>query len=210
MERHLKSSPPFISLIGVGILTLFGKAGDAVAPTLVGSMPLFLLCLNANDLHCALTSTTVDTFPWFAVALVRRLAEDPFFFYLGWRHGKDAIEWAHRFCPSIKDHLTESSFERFRNASYLAVVLEPGAVVCTLAGASNMPPHMFVSLNIVGTTARLLLIRAIGWVFSSPVHLALDFIAGYRFLLLCPTILLAVVASWGLASRWRKSELKSE
>jgi hypothetical protein len=64
-------------------LTVAGKAGDALAPSLVGDAPLLLLALNSNDLHLALTAVSVPLIPWVLVGMLRRLAEDPVFYMIG-------------------------------------------------------------------------------------------------------------------------------
>eukprot|EP01048_Picozoa_sp_COSAG05_P025076 COSAG05_NODE_6205_length_1000_cov_1.571587_1_plen_127_part_00 len=74
---------PFCFTGAIIALTIAGKAGDALAPSLVHSFPLLLLALNANDLHLALTATLVPWPPWLVVGMARRLAEDPVFFLIG-------------------------------------------------------------------------------------------------------------------------------
>lgn len=68
---------PWVYTIALAVVTVAGKAGDALAPALLGSQPLLLLALNANDVHLALTSTTVPVVAWTVVGMIRRLAEDP-------------------------------------------------------------------------------------------------------------------------------------
>ena len=68
---------PWAYTIALAVVTVAGKAGDALAPALLGSQPLLLLALNANDVHLALTSTTVPVVAWTFVGMARRLAEDP-------------------------------------------------------------------------------------------------------------------------------------
>jgi membrane protein DedA with SNARE-associated domain len=66
-----------------------------------------------------------------------------------------------RTSPGILRKIEASKpwFERF---SVLAVILEPGAVVCLLAGWSKMRAATFWSVNVFGTLARVLLVRRIG------------------------------------------------
>ena len=70
-------SLPLVYTIALAVVTIAGKAGDALGPALVGSHPLLLLVLNANDMHLAVTSTTVPLMAWTIVGMIRRLAEDP-------------------------------------------------------------------------------------------------------------------------------------
>ena len=66
---------------------------------LLNSRPLLLLALNANDLHCALTTVSVPVVSWFIVASLRRIAEDPLFFLVGWRYREPALSWLYALRP---------------------------------------------------------------------------------------------------------------
>eukprot|EP00439_Symbiodinium_sp_Y106_P041017 s2419_g5.t1 len=58
-----------------------------------------------------------------------------------------------RRLPGSAEALKRAS-DAFARFSALAVVVEPGAVVCLLAGASKMRPATFTALNVGGTIAR--------------------------------------------------------
>eukprot|EP00435_Cladocopium_sp_Y103_P001261 s2018_g1.t1 len=83
---------PWIYTAAIGVLTIAGKAGDAFGPVLVSEWPLSLLVLNSNDLHLGLTSPTTHWLPWYIIGTLRRLAEDPVFFLIGW-HYSDSGLW---------------------------------------------------------------------------------------------------------------------
>jgi membrane protein YqaA with SNARE-associated domain len=134
---------------------------------LLNSRPVLLLALNANDLHCALTTVSVPVLPWFVLATLRRIAEDPLFFLVGWHYREPALLWLYAICQfsasvyaSCRNHLRGSCIRGmvrrgkwsprseetvrktealFRRSSYAAVLIDPGAIVCCLAGASRMP-----------------------------------------------------------------------
>ena len=55
---------PRLYTASILLLTLAGKAGDVLAPTLLTPHPLLLLALNANDLHLALTSAHSQLLAW--------------------------------------------------------------------------------------------------------------------------------------------------
>ena len=55
---------PRLYTASILLLTLAGKAGDVLAPTLLTPHPLLLLALNANDLHLALTSAHTQLLGW--------------------------------------------------------------------------------------------------------------------------------------------------
>lgn len=200
--QHGTIRPPFAFTVAIIVLTVAGKIGDAAAPALVGSHPLGLLALNANDLHCGLTSTTVSFLPWLVVALMRRLAEDPLFFLIGWYYRAAALEWVKAWSPDAAEGFTKAE-AYFRRASYAAVVVEPGAVVCSLAGAARMSPAVFFSLNIAGTLARLLLIRVLGGLFPEQLELALSVVHSYQRYFLLLAVGLTALATWKMLG-WRR------
>ncbi|CAE7211220.1 SAMC2, partial [Symbiodinium natans] len=92
---------------------------------------------------------------------------------------KDAVEGRTKVWPGCADDFlalqrsstalrrASSAFARF---SALAVVVEPGAVVCLLAGASKMRPATFTALNIGGTIARLLALRLLASSLPGPLE----------------------------------------
>ena len=182
---------------GIVLLTVAGKLGDAFAPALVVEWPLLLLALNSNDLHCGLTSAAVPLGPWFLVTLLRRLAEDPLFFFVGWYYREAALDLVRNWSPGAAERITQAE-DYFRRASYAAVVIEPGAIVCSLAGAARMSPTAFFALDIGGTSARLLLIRGLGALFPEPLQAALGFVESYQRWVLGVAVLLTALATWKL------------
>ena len=188
---------PALFTAGITILTIAGKLGDALAPTLVSGWPLTLLALNSNDLHCGLTSTTVNLGPWFTVSMLRRLAEDPLFFSVGWYYRDSLLHWVRQWSHSTAEGFTQAE-AYFRRASYAAVMIDPGAVVYALAGAARMSPWIFFTLNVTGTSVRLLLIRGLGVLFLEQLRLLLEMVQNYQFHILVITTLITLIGAWRL------------
>jgi len=215
-------------------LTVAGKAGDVLGVALVsGKWALALLALNANDLHCGLTAATVPPLPWFCVALARRLAEDPLFFYIGWTYRDQALALARSStlwwgggggsisgsgggsddpaeppaaaAAEADDAAADRTIARFRRAAHWAVVVEPGALVCVLAGASRMPPATFALLNVAGTAARLAAIRVLGVAFRAPLAVGLGWIATHRLPLLVIACAATAAGSAGLTAGLKRA-----
>jgi hypothetical protein len=159
------------ALVAAAVLVqLAGKAGDATAPMLLAARrPRLLLALNANDAHCALTTGAFDRTQWLAISLARRLIEDPLFFRLGRAHRSSALAWLHWMGGEPARAAFESLEASFRRASVMAVVIEPGAMVCCAAGATRMEPRLFWTLNVLGTCARLIVIWLSGAVLERPI-----------------------------------------
>lgn len=154
-------SSPHAIVVALVVVNLIGKAGDAFAAMLVESHPLTLLALNANDAHMALTAGHTPFASYVIVSLLRRLLEDPLYFHLGATRAAGAARALDATNPGLRRKLERAKpwFERF---SIFAVVTEPGAVVCLLAGWSKMRAGAFWSANVLGTLARVLLIRRLG------------------------------------------------
>jgi len=184
--------PLYLTLVLVAFMVA-GKAGDILAPTLLVDAPLTLLILNSNDLHLALTCNSVKRLPWLLVGTLRRLAEDPVCFLIGFWYGEDAMRWLTNRSPDLSNKVAKAQ-NLFRRASYLAVVFEPGMVICFIAGASKMSLVLFFTLNILGTFARLALIRALGEQFPAQIELLLQVIEGYKpfFLLSTFTVTMSI------------------
>mmetsp|Transcript_12250 Transcript_12250/g.43208 ORF Transcript_12250/g.43208 Transcript_12250/m.43208 type:complete len:261 (-) Transcript_12250:133-915(-) len=179
------------------ILTAAGKAGDALGPAWVESRPLTLLALNANDLHLGLTVPGTAPLLWFVIGTLRRLAEDPVFFLIGWHYRDAGLRWLQKRFPGSAGRLEQAS-SAFRRFSGLAVVLEPGAVVCLLAGASRMQPWVFFTLNISGTVARLALIRVVAAALPRPLEVVLGLVRRFSLPLLLLASTAALLSIWGL------------
>ena len=177
------------------LVVIFGTAalGNALFPTLVNDHPLLLLALNATTRHLVATSTSVDVVPYVAVALVRRLAEDPLLYLLGRRHGDAAVEWMGRRLGGAR--LLEAARRRFRFWGTPLVFFFPGGVVCVLAGAAGMPAPLFLLLNVAGTLVTILLLRSAGEQVEGPLTSALDFVGDNVVTLTVASVLLTAAAA---------------
>lgn len=159
----------------LAVIATSAVVGNALAPTLLVRHPLLLLALNATTRHLVLTSTTIDVVPYVVVGLGRRLLEDPFLFLLGRWYGDDAIAW-------VDDKVGAGAFLRavqrnFHRVGWLLVAVAPGGVVCVLAGISRMRTGVFLTLNILGTLATIVVLRRFGDTFAGPIKLILTFSA---------------------------------
>eukprot|EP00927_Polykrikos_kofoidii_P082513 TRINITY_DN8225_c0_g1_i1.p1 TRINITY_DN8225_c0_g1~~TRINITY_DN8225_c0_g1_i1.p1 ORF type:complete len:190 (-),score=30.97 TRINITY_DN8225_c0_g1_i1:361-930(-) len=151
------------------VVTVAGKSGDVLGPVLAAERPLALLVLNSNDLHLSLTVAGTSICPWLLIGTLRRTVEDPLFFLIGWYYREKALRWLQERWQ-IKTADIEAASSRFARISAAAVFVEPGAVVCTLAGAARMAPWWFATLNVFGTLARLVFIRSVAVQWSGPVQ----------------------------------------
>ena len=178
------------------LVVVFGTAaiGNAVAPSLLGTHPALLLALNATTRHLLLTSTSVDVVTWTLIGLGRRLLEDPFLYFLGRWQGDEALAWVDgkvgggRWLDLVR--------RRFRLLGYPLVALAPGGVVCLLAGASGMGPVAFLTLNVLGTLATLVALRALGEEAAQPIAQVVAFAARNPLPLTVLTVVLTGIWVW--------------
>ncbi len=192
--------PPLVLI--VPLVVIFGTAalGNALFPLLVNDHPLWLLALNATTRHLVATSTSVDVVPYVAVALTRRLIEDPFLYLLGRRYGDGAVEWMGRKLGAGR--LLRAGQRNFRLWGIVLVFFFPGGVVCVLAGASGMSLWLFLTLNVLGTLVTIALLRSAGEEVAGPLTYVLDFVGDNVVSLTVLSVLITVVA---LARRRRKA-----
>ncbi|KAK3253193.1 hypothetical protein CYMTET_37543 [Cymbomonas tetramitiformis] len=165
-----------------------------LAPSLVTTRPLLLLLLNSNDLHLALTSSTTSQVHYYVVGGLRRCAEDPLYFLLGYIYGERAIQW---ILSNVHkgQQLLKSVQPWFRRGAPLCVLIYPNTVTSILAGASKLSPISFMLLTLLGTMARLIIIRGVGTFFAEWVNFLNDWVAEYQVLLTAATVCMGFIGA---------------
>jgi membrane protein DedA with SNARE-associated domain len=178
-------------LVPIAALVVATNVGNALFPTLSTSQPLLLLALDARNRNLILVANQLEALSYYVVGTLRLLVADPLFYLLGFWYGESALQWVERRSDSGGRYLRMmESF--FAKAAYPLVFLAPNNYFCLFAGASRMPPAAFLALNITGTVGRLVLIRAVGDAFESPIDAVLGFLQDYRLPLTAITIALVV------------------
>src|SRR5205823_9672696 len=89
----------------------------------------------------------------------------------------------------------------FRRFSALMVFLFPGALVCVLAGASRMRVRTFFVLNLAGTVAVVLLLRAFAHTVQGPIEAVQRF--NDRNVKWLTAVLVVSVVAWVLL-QWKQ------
>mmetsp|Transcript_9423 Transcript_9423/g.31082 ORF Transcript_9423/g.31082 Transcript_9423/m.31082 type:complete len:211 (+) Transcript_9423:36-668(+) len=203
---------PVSFIAALSTLFVLGKVGDAFSPYFLETSPVALLILNSNDLHLTLSASHVGFLPWLLVGTARRLAEDPIFFSVGRRGGDAAVRWLQEYL-----HASDDAVERcrriFSRGAIVAVVVEPGAITCVLAGVAGMPIERFLTFNLAGTVARLVLIRFVAQTeyCKALIETLLGFVSRHRHAFLMSTALVALVpmaASCIAAQSWRRRKIR--
>ena len=150
-------------------LIVAAYVGDALTTTWADRHPLLLTLLNARSRVLVLTTNQLDPVSYYVAAGLRLLASDR---SSTCSAGGTATPWwsgsrerSETFGEQVR--LYERAFTK---AAYPLVFLAPNPYICLFAGTSGMPLGSFFSINIVGTVARLYLIRRVGEAFDTPVN----------------------------------------
>lgn len=173
---RLKLSFVVVPLVG---LVIAGYVGDALAPSLIPDRAIWLISLNARNRNLVLVTNYLEWWQYYPVGFVRLLVSDPLFYLLGWWYGDAAVRWMERRTNTFGSILRTAQ-RWFGKAAAPLVVIAPNNFICLFAGSAGMRPATFLALNAVGTIGRLVLIRWLGDVFTSPIGWAVDFIQEYR------------------------------
>lgn len=137
-------------VVPIIVVWVAGTIGNLFHPALLVNMPLLLLALEPRFRYMLLIAPRVELLPFMAVALARRLISDPFLYKLGNMYGDSGVRWMERQMQDTIGWIRK--VERgFGKAAWIFVLLWPGLVVCTLAGATGMRFGVFMALNIAGT-----------------------------------------------------------
>lgn len=177
------------------IMVVASNTAFFVWASIVDTHPLLLLALSSQNRYLALTTNNLDAWSYYLVGTARLLAPDPLFYLLGTWYGARALTWMERRAPSVGMSLRWLE-KAFAKARHVVVFVAPNNPVSVLAGVSGMPVLTFLTLDIAGTIARLVLIRMLGNVFDAPISAFLGFVKDYRWYLIALSGVLTVVSVW--------------
>jgi membrane protein DedA with SNARE-associated domain len=192
-ERRARRRKLTLLLIPIVAFSAVGTIINLFAPALINDHPLVVIFFNPINRYLILASTRVETWEFFAVAFVRLVLTDPLYFLLGRWFGDGALDWIENktgnsgTVPFIK--------KWFGRAGPAIVFLAPNAYVCLLAGAARMQLRVFISLNVVGTIGRLILIKVSGNALEPVLDPVLNFIKRYQWQLVVFSIVIFAIQS---------------
>jgi membrane protein DedA with SNARE-associated domain len=170
-------------------LIILSNVGNALAPKLVDTHPLWLIGMNSSNRNLILATNQLDAASYYVVATLRLLVADPLFFLIGYWYGDTALTWMEQRTKSFGQTMRQIE-GWFSKAAYPLVFIAPNQYICLFAGAAGMPVGAFFVTNIAGTVMRLYLIRWLGEAFERPIDSVLGFIQDYRTPLLIASIVL--------------------
>lgn len=169
------------SLLGfIVAITVTNAIGDVLAAGLVETHPLWLIAMNSRKRWILAVVPHTDLAPFFVVAVLRQLLSDPVYYLLGRWYGDAGARWIEK---RMGDGGTIIRWLEtgFAKASWPMVAIFPNHIICMLAGASGMPPAIFVILNLGGTMAAIAIFRTFGDVFGGPIEAVTGFLNEYRW-----------------------------
>jgi membrane protein DedA with SNARE-associated domain len=182
------------------VLVAIGTAANAVHPALIKDHPLWLIAADPRSRWVLLVADKVSFWPLFVLATGRRLLSDPLFFLLGHLYGDRAVRWAERRFDSGTGAIRW--IERvFQRAAPLLVFFFPGALVCTLAGATGMNLAVFAALNVLGTMVMVVALYEFAGLVRGPID-AINRFYSHNFKWLTAVSVVLTLA-W-VANQWRR------
>jgi len=187
------------------VMSVAGTLADIFAAALVKHHPLVQMFFNPRNRYLLLASPRVGAISFFAVGFIRLVLTDPIGFLLGRQYGDAALKWAGdkmgdggRFVTTLQ--------RWFGKAGPVIILIAPNLYMCLLAGASRMRMRVFLTMNILGTVGRLVLIRLAGDAFNDELESVLEFIQRNQWKLVA--ISFVVVALQTIRSR-RRGQLET-
>lgn len=197
----------YLILLPIVVLTALAYVGDIFWAGLVERHPLWLILLNTRKRYLAAVVPHTDPVSFFLVGTFRQVMSDPLYYLLGRWYGDAGVRWLERKLGE-SGSMVRWMEKGYAKASWPMVAIFPNALICMLAGASNMSVGLFLALNIGGTIASMAVLRAFGNVFEAPIRSVTGFVDDYRLPLIAVSAVLVVI-SIVLQRAQRKSELES-
>ncbi len=182
LERG-KSPSKWIVRLGLAYIVasqVGGYIGNANIALWFDSRPALLIMLMPRNTVLALTTPHLDATWWYVLGFFRNVLSDPVWFLFGFWYGERAIGWVERRSKTYGPLIREGQ-GFFRRYAYPLIFVMPNNYICLLSGASGIRLAPFIALNVTGTIARLMVIRQLGFTFSSPLASVSEFIAQYRW-----------------------------
>src|ERR687897_852785 len=138
--RGRRPSRRTLTLIAVpiAVMVVCRMIGDAAAPSLVDTHPLWLVALSPRTRNLVLVTNQLDAWTYYPVALARLVASDPLFFLLGYWYGDAAITWMERRTRTWGSTL-RSAEGWFAKASYPIVFDAPIDGIVEWIGDHRVP-----------------------------------------------------------------------
>jgi membrane protein DedA with SNARE-associated domain len=197
----------YLILLPIVALSALAYVGDIFWAGLVERHPLWLILLNTRKRYLAAVVPHTDPVSFFLVGTFRQVMSDPLYYLLGRWYGDAGVRWLERKLGE-SGSMVRWMEKGYAKASWPMVAIFPNALICMLAGASNMSVGLFLALNIGGTILSMAVLRAFGNVFEAPIRSVTGFVDDYRWHLIAVSAVLVGI-SIVLQRAQQRSELES-
>jgi hypothetical protein len=185
--------------LAIGSFNLIALVGDLCSPLLLPHRPVLLVLLSPRTAYLVTAAHRVPFALFFAVAVVRLCAADPFHFMLGRTTGPSALAAARRIGPlrRLVDRLPPAG------AVWMVGIFgSPTSKTMCAAGAAGLNSRDAAAANVAGTAGRVLVIWAAGQALPD-TSAALARIAPWIAL---PSLLVLVATALHRHRRQRRSQ----
>lgn len=142
-----------LCIVAVALFSVVSAAGMLAAPVLLWKHPLLLIALTPRTTFLLVAAPHVAFAPFFAVAVARAAAADPFHFVLGRRGAHVLAAKAPR-----AGKVLQRAERLVQSWGMVAVGLRPVGPVIAAAGAGGLPTKPVAIADLVGTAAQMLVI----------------------------------------------------
>lgn len=206
-ERRRRRRRLALLVTPIAILTVAGTFADWFAAALITEHPLLQMFLNPRNRYLILAANQVDPVPYYVVGFFRLVLTDPLFFLLGMLYGGAGVRWMERKF-ALGDGTLQTLERWFGKAAYIIVPIAPNGFICLIAGAAGMRPLVFITLDVLGTIGRLILLDVSAQALEAPLDDFMGFIRRYQWWIVGVSVALGLLQLW-LRKRTGRSELES-
>jgi membrane protein DedA with SNARE-associated domain len=197
-KLQLLIGPMIVCFIATGI-------GVAFAPVLLERAPIALFLLAPLGRHLVLISPALDPVTFVAVGMVGYFLVDPFSYVLGREYGQSAVEWMSGRAGLV-GRWARWVERMFNRAAPLVLFVSPGPFVNLLAGASGMRVPLWLTLNLGGTLATVILTRWFGAALVRPINAVREFVQANALELTVVSVILVLASTLFRRRRRRSTE----
>lgn len=193
-------------MIGVSIVALViaNNAGNAMWAKWIDEQPYLLLALNSSNKYVIGTAPSSALLLVVVISTARLLAPDPLFWLMGHLYRDRAEHWARRVFPGMNRMFDQFDSDKggFARTMDVLLVVMPNNPVCLLAGVAGVKFGRMITLSLIGTVGRILLLRGIAAVFEEEIQSVLDFVSRYQSLFWRISIVFVILfIGWQLLGR---------
>jgi len=207
LRRGEPPSKPIVRLVlaFVAVTQITALAGDLALGWFVDHHPALLIALNPRNRHLLLVTNQLDAITFYLIGFSRLILSDPVYYLLGFWYGQRALAWIETRSPTFGPVVRDTE-KIFKIGSYPLIFFAPNNIICAGAAATGVPLRAFIVLNVSGTITRLVIIRQLGEVFSSPISKVVDLITGNRPIVLGVS---AVLVAWMVWQEFRSDPMQT-